>query len=596
MDNNTLDNNFEGFEPQKPFTEKAVSPTDEQTTKQSDEQVLENPQESDKAPLESSVPLQDKANHPQFSANTSNASERAEFNTPFQQTDNGFNNNYNRAIPNEGFQSAHPQVNYSNYVNYNRQNPPQGYSVNQNTPQGNAFNRNPQQVNGFNQYPQQPNGGYIPAHPQFGGAMPYAPYPQPTQKKTNRGIIALIIVLSSLLLLGFGGLLVYVGVNSGNNSDKNSYNSGNFGNRFDYTMPGYDFGDSNPTLPDMSSSQNKTYDESDYSNKINPKYSGIKLNDKPKDADKNSDYKAATASQKIADSVVGVVCYTDKVTTVEDCKSQGSGIIITDDGYVVTNAHVIGNSKTAYLIQIVTSDGKAYNAGVVGFDSRTDLALLKMNNAKNLKAAVFGNSDEAQVGEDIIVVGNPGGLDYQNTTTKGVISAVNRGISSSSLVKYIQTDAAINPGNSGGPLVNNYGQVIGIATSKIVSETYEGMGFAIPSKTTKEIIDNLMKKGYVEGRVKIGISGLAVNPTTGSSDGLPQGIQIQEIIENGPCDNTSLSVDDVIVEADGEEIKNFTDIYEILEQHKPGDKIEIKYYRPSTGKSDKVTITLQEDK
>lgn len=593
MDNNTLDNNFEGFEPQKPFTEKAVPSTDEQSAKKSCEPTSEPPQKSDAAPSEPAV--QPKAQS-EFSIN---ASKREEFTPPFQQTDNMVNNSYRCGAPNDGFQSERPQVDYSNYVNYNRQNPPQGYSVNQNAPQGNAFNRNPQQVNGFNKYPQQPNGGYIPAQPQFGGAMPYAPYPpysQPTQKKTNRGIIALIIVLSSLLLLGFGGLLVYIAANSDSSADRNSNNSGDSGSRFEYTIPGYDFGRSDPTLPDMNSSQSKTYDESDYSNKINPDYSGIKLNDKPKDADKNSDYKAATASQKIADSVVGVVCYTDKVTSVEDCKSQGSGIIITDDGYVVTNAHVIGNSKTAYLIQIVTSDGKAYNAGVVGFDSRTDLALLKMDNAKNLKAAVFGNSDEAQVGEDIIVVGNPGGLDYQNTTTKGVISAVNRGISSSSLVKYIQTDAAINPGNSGGPLVNNYGQVIGIATSKIVSETYEGMGFAIPSKTTKEIIDNLMKKGYVEGRVKIGISGLAVNSTTGSSDGLPEGIQIQEIIENGPCDNTKLSVGDVIVEADGEEIKNFTDIYEILEQHKPGDKMEIKYYRPSTGKNDKVTITLQEDK
>lgn len=579
MDNNTFDNNFEGFEPQKPFTEKAVPSTAEQTAKQFNESIAQNTLKSDAVSFESSTPLRNQANQTQFSANDL---EQAEFKPPFQQSDSEFGNNY-RAVPNAGSQPVHQQVDYSNYVNYNRQTPTQGYSANQNAQQG----------NGFNPYPQQPNGGYAPAQPQFGAPMPYAPYPQPTKNKTNKGIIALVVILSSLLILGFGGLLVYIAFNNGGSADRNS---NNYGNRYEYTVPSYDFGKSDPTVPNASSVQNKTYDESDYSNKINPKYSGLKLNDKPKDADKNKEYTASTASQKISDSVVGVVCYTDKVTTVKDCKSQGSGIIITDDGYVVTNAHVIGNSKTAYLIQIVTFDGKTYNAGVVGFDSRTDLALLKMDDAKNLKAAEFGDSDDAQIGEDIIVVGNPGGLDYQNTTTKGVISAVNRGVSQSSLVKYIQTDAAINPGNSGGPLVNNYGQVIGIATSKIVSETYEGMGFAIPSKTTKEIVDNLMRKGYVEDRVKIGITGVAINSQTASAVGCPQGILIQEIIENGPCDNTNLKVEDIIVEADGEEIKNFSDIYEVLEHHKPGDRIEIEYYRPSTGKNDKVTITLQEDK
>ena len=146
-------------------------------------------------------------------------------------------------------------------------------------------------------------------------------------------------------------------------------------------------------------------------------------------------------------------------------------------------------------------DGTTYNAGVVGFDSRTDIAVLKIDNPKNLKPATFGNSEEIELGEDIIVVGNPGGIDYQNSITKGVVSAVNRKLSSSSLVKYIQTDAAINPGNSGGPIVNMYGQVIGIATSKFVSEYYENMGFAIPSATAKDIVDSLIKNGYVNGRV-----------------------------------------------------------------------------------------------
>ena len=219
-----------------------------------------------------------------------------------------------------------------------------------------------------------------------------------------------------------------------------------------------------------------------------------------------------------------------------------------------------------------------------------------MDDAKNLKAAAFGNSDDIELGEDIIAVGNPGGLDYQNSITKGIVSAVNRRLSSSSLIKYIQTDAAINPGNSGGPIVNLYGQVIGIATSKIVSEKYEGMGFAIPSATAKDIINDLIKQGYISGRVRIGITGIAIDSATASSSNVPQGIYVQEILLGGPCDGTSLKTEDIITEADGEAVTSFADIYEILGNHKTGDKIKIKYYRMSDGSEGSVEVTLQEDK
>ena len=320
------------------------------------------------------------------------------------------------------------------------------------------------------------------------------------------------------------------------------------------------------------------------------------LESKPKDANSNKSYTAESAFDKVSDSVVGIVGYTDEITTVENSATQGSGIILTSDGYVVTNAHVIGNSKTQYLLQVVTSDGKSYNAGVVGYDSRTDIAVLKMDDAKDLKAAAFGNSENIELGEDIIVVGNPGGLDYQNSITKGIVSAVDRKMSSTSLVKYIQTDAAINPGNSGGPIVNLYGQVVGIATAKIVSEKYEGMGFAIPSATAKDIIDTLMKKGYVEGRVKIGITGSNISSTVASAYGIPMGIMVDEISKDGPCYGTELKTDDIITGVDDKEIQSFSDIYEILETHKPGDKIVIKYYRMSDNSTGEVEVTLAEDK
>ena len=257
------------------------------------------------------------------------------------------------------------------------------------------------------------------------------------------------------------------------------------------------------------------------------------------------------------------------------------------------------------VVQVKTQERDGYHALQIGYGDakakhltraqRGHLAKAGERLCRTLREIRLQAPSEFEVGQDIIVVGNPGGLDYQNTTTKGVISALDRKLSTSSLTKYIQTDAAINPGNSGGPLVNYYGQVVGITTSKIVSETYEGMGFAIPSQTVKSIVDTLVKNGYVEGRVKIGISGIAVTSDQASNYNIPQGIYVQSIVSGGPCDGTSLEEGDIITEVDGETITSFADVYAILETHKPGDKIKVKYYSSSSGDGE-VEITLQEDK
>ena len=463
-------------------------------------------------------------------------------------------------------------VNYSNepFGAENQTAPAQNTPEVHNAPQG-AYRQNPDY-----------------AYPQYNAYAPYPPMPpRPPKKKANAGLIALIVVLCVLLVGSMAGFFVYFVSENSKKQDDNSSNS------YSFTMPnyGYNIPSTEPTTAPVSE-----HKESDYSDKADANYKGVVLESKPKDADSNKSYTAESAFNKVSDSVVGIVGYTDEITTVENSATQGSGIILTSDGYVVTNAHVIGNSKTAYLLQVVTSDGKSYNAGVVGYDSRTDIAVLKMDDAKDLKAAAFGNSENIELGEDIIVVGNPGGLDYQNSITKGIVSAVDRKMSSTSLVKYIQTDAAINPGNSGGPIVNLYGQVVGIATAKIVSEKYEGMGFAIPSATAKDIIDTLMKKGYVEGRVKIGITGSNVSSDVASAYGIPMGIMVDEISKDGPCYGTELKTDDIITGVDDKEIQSFSDIYEILETHKPGDKIVIKYYRMSDQSTGEVEVTLAEDK
>lgn len=584
MDNNNFQNNCYGAEPQKPFTDKT------------------NPQSPQFAqPANNFVPPQQETFTPQqplINKSAENVGENLEVN-----------------IPNEDFKAEisaaepfSPVQNTAQYANsplhtqnlQQAQSPLQGgyYQAQQQSKPYNDYSQ-PVYHNGAfsqkgaysyydNQQSQQNSGvPNINVPPQYPNNFPYMSQPvQKPKSKANAGLIAIIVVLCVLLFSSLVGIVVYVSVASDNNT-KDSYSESD--RSFDFTMPDY-------TLPEDEEEAESYHEESDYTDKADKGYKGLELKNKPKDSDKNSGYSAETAFNKVSDSVVGIVCYNDKVTSVEDCASQGSGIIITKDGYVVTNSHVIGNSKTAYLVQVITSDGKAYDAGIVGFDSRTDIAVLKMDGAKDLSPATFGDSEQIELGEDIIAVGNPGGLDYQNSITKGIVSAVNRELSSTSLVKYIQTDAAINPGNSGGPIVNLYGQVIGIATSKIVSEQYEGMGFAIPSATAKGIIDSLMRNGYVEGRVKIGITGTAIDVVTAEEMGVPAGILVAEVSPDGPCEDSPLQTDDIITEVDGQSITSFADVYEILEQHKAGDKVTIKYYRDSTHSEDEFEITLQEDK
>ena len=588
--NNNFENGFYGSAPQKPFTDKSSDvPVNTQTFSGEGESVNQTEQTAfDEQNLQNANTSTEQMQNVNYSNEPFGAENQT---APAQNTPEVHNAPQGAYRQNPDY--AYPQHNdysnpqYSARVNYPQNGMPvQNNYGGQNVNYGGCnpqyqYNPNPQNYN-----PNYQNNRNMP--PQYNAYAPYPPMPpRPPKKKANAGLIALIVVLCVLLVGSMAGFFVYFVSENSKKQDDNSSNS------YSFTMPnyGYNIPSTEPTTAPVSE-----HKESDYSDKADANYKGVVLESKPKDADTNKSYTAESAFNKVSDSVVGIVGYTDEITTVENSATQGSGIILTSDGYVVTNAHVIGNSKTAYLLQVVTSDGKSYNAGVVGYDSRTDIAVLKMDDAKDLKAAAFGNSENIELGEDIIVVGNPGGLDYQNSITKGIVSAVDRKMSSTSLVKYIQTDAAINPGNSGGPIVNLYGQVVGIATAKIVSEKYEGMGFAIPSATAKDIIDTLMKKGYVEGRVKIGITGSNVSSDVASAYGIPMGIMVDEISKDGPCYGTELKTDDIITGVDDKEIQSFSDIYEILETHKPGDKIVIKYYRMSDQSTGEVEVTLAEDK
>ena len=319
--------------------------------------------------------------------------------------------------------------------------------------------------------------------------------------------------------------------------------------------------------------------------------------------DETAESVVEAVAKKVTPSVVGIRTTTAVMSFfggTSESTGEGSGVVYSADGYIITNYHVISGAvtnKSGSKIEVFVGslDSDSYEASVVGYNINSDLAVLKIN-ASGLTAVEFADSSDLKVGQYVITVGNPGGLEFMDSVTYGVISGLNRVVSSDSDVKLIQTDAAINPGNSGGALVNVKGQLVGVNSSKIVSEEFEGMGFAIPSATAKDIIDTLMKKGYVEGRVKIGITGSNISSDVASAYGIPKGIMVDEISKDGPCYGTELKTDDIITGVDDKEIQSFSDIYEILETHKPGDKIVIKYYRMSDQSTGEVEVTLAEDK
>lgn len=270
--------------------------------------------------------------------------------------------------------------------------------------------------------------------------------------------------------------------------------------------------------------------------------------------------------------------------------SEGSGIIATSDGYIITNAHVVDGADS---LKVITSDGKTYEAELIGSDSMTDLAVIKVD-AEGLTAAEFGSSSDLVVADPVIAIGNPGGL--QSTVTVGYVSALNRPVTSSDTgytMNCIQTDAAINPGNSGGALVNMYGQVIGINSSKIVATGYEGLGFAIPIDDALPIISNLKDYGYVKDRAMLGISGQYLDPWTANFYGLPSGMYVAEV-NNESVSNAGVQRGDVITKIDDEEITSANTISNYIAKKKPGDEVTLTITRGLTNKTFTCKVTLTE--
>lgn len=301
-------------------------------------------------------------------------------------------------------------------------------------------------------------------------------------------------------------------------------------------------------------------------------------------------------AEKVMPSAVGIVAYIQSSQSIFGGEqSQGSGIILSEDGYIVTNQHVIDGATS---VKVVLNDGSEYNASVVGEDEKTDLAVLKIE-ATGLTPAEFGNSDQMQIGEQVIAVGNPGGLELAGSVTVGYVSAVNRPITTSNgaTIDCIQTDAAINPGNSGGALVNTYGQVIGINSQKIAATEYEGIGFAISINEAQPIINDLIQYGYVRGRVVMGIAMQMIDQISAQMYGYQPGVGVVSVEENSPASKAGLVPGDIITEIDGEALTSTEVLTGILEEHKPGDVITLTVYRQSAqggyAKGQELTMKLE---
>lgn len=272
--------------------------------------------------------------------------------------------------------------------------------------------------------------------------------------------------------------------------------------------------------------------------------------------------------------------------------SEGSGIIMSEDGYIITNAHVV---EGATSLKVMTSEGETYEAQLVGSDTVTDLAVVKID-ATGLTAAEFGSSEDLRVADKVMAIGNPGGHELSSSVTIGYVSALNRAISNNTTgytMEYIQTDAAINPGNSGGALINEYGQVVGINSAKISATGYEGLGFAIPIDTAQPIISDLIQYGYVKDRAVLGISGQFIDSMTGRFYGLPQGEYVAQL-NSSEAQASGLQVGDVITAIDGQQLDSESTLRSAILSKKPGDTVTLQVYRSSTQQSATVELKLSE--
>ncbi len=271
--------------------------------------------------------------------------------------------------------------------------------------------------------------------------------------------------------------------------------------------------------------------------------------------------------------------------------ASGSGFVLTEDGYILTNYHVVKSSDT---ITVSLFDGTAYQAKLIGYDEGNDIAVLKVE-AEKLSPVVLGDSDNMNVGDSVVAIGNPLG-ELTFSLTSGAISAMDREItmSTGATMNLTQTDCAINSGNSGGALFNLYGEVIGVTNAKYSSSgseaSIDNIGFAIPINSIRSIVESIIEKGYV-AKPYIGVSVSNVSEET-QSYGLPKGAAVRSVTEDGPAEKAGLQVNDIITAINGKEITGRNELSRAVSQAQPGDVLQLSVYRQ--GKTLEISVTVGE--
>lgn len=288
-------------------------------------------------------------------------------------------------------------------------------------------------------------------------------------------------------------------------------------------------------------------------------------------------------------SVVSISC------TLPNGTTSGTGVVLTEGGYLLTNAHVVDRAMT---IRVRLTDKREFSANVVGSDEVSDLAVLRIPTA-GLTPAQFGDSSTLRVGDTVVAIGDPLGVEYRGTYTNGIISGIDRDVDMDGrTMTLIQTNAALNSGNSGGPLINCYGQVIGINTMKIGAFTdkagVEGLGFAIPSATVKTIVDQLLSQGYVSGRPTLGIEGESLSPFYQHYYRLPPGLYITQVDRGSDADTKGVEDGDLLLSVGGTPVTSMDDLKSAIIKCDVGQSVEVILYRD--GQQYRLTLTLTEDR
>lgn len=306
-------------------------------------------------------------------------------------------------------------------------------------------------------------------------------------------------------------------------------------------------------------------------NKSNNKllYTATELELANKPIDSNS-LTPAGVYKDYAKTIVGILVYNSNGDV-----GQASGVVYSKDGYIVTNDHIY-SSVPAAKFKVYTEDGIEYDAVFVAGDTRSDLAIIKIIDSVSLTPAIFGDSEQVITGESVCAIGRPNGYNLQSTLTCGTVSVpkVRQSITSSYSTNFIQTDTPINPGNSGGGLFNMYGQIVGITSSKIAGTVYEGLGFAIPSRSVKRIVESLIEHGNVKDRARLGVSYRFYNTAEAEIMNLKaSGLQIAEVNIESDL-NGKISVGDIITEVNDKIINDDAVILDIIEESRPGDTLK----------------------